>query len=94
MCREARAPSACVIVADVAPPRGDALEEFSDRVLFAQADVTSEAEVRVRNRGRREAIRTVARRGHLRRRASRRTRVRAQTASPRWRRFAESSTST
>ena len=37
---------ACLIVVDVAPPRGDALEEFSDRVLFASADVTSEADVR------------------------------------------------
>lgn len=35
-----------VIVADVAPPRGDRLEEFSDRVLFAQTDVTSETDVR------------------------------------------------
>src|SRR5687767_11062831 len=37
---------ACVIVADVNPPRTDALEEFSDRVLFARTDVTSEAEMR------------------------------------------------
>lgn len=37
---------ACVIVADVAPPYGDALEEFSDRVLFAPTDVTSEADMR------------------------------------------------
>jgi len=35
-----------VIVADVTPPRGDIHEEFSDRVLFAKTDVTSEAEVR------------------------------------------------
>ena len=35
-----------VIVADVAPPRGGTLEEFSDRVLFAQTDVTSEADMR------------------------------------------------
>jgi NAD(P)-dependent dehydrogenase (short-subunit alcohol dehydrogenase family) len=37
---------ACVIVADLAPPRGDSLVEFSDRVLFALADVTREADVR------------------------------------------------
>ena len=35
-----------VIVADVAPPRGSTLNEFSDRVLFARTDVTSEADVR------------------------------------------------
>ena len=37
---------ACVIVADLAPPRDDALKEFSDRALFAPTDVTSEADVR------------------------------------------------
>ena len=35
-----------VIIVDVAPPRGDSAREFSDRVLFAQTDVTSEADVR------------------------------------------------
>jgi len=37
---------ACVIVADVAPPRRDLFGEFSDRVLFAPTDVTSEADMR------------------------------------------------
>lgn len=35
-----------VIIADVTPPHSDTLKEFSDRVLFAKTDVTSEAEVR------------------------------------------------
>ena len=35
-----------VIVADLTPPRADALAEFAGRVLFAPADVTSEAEMR------------------------------------------------
>jgi NAD(P)-dependent dehydrogenase (short-subunit alcohol dehydrogenase family) len=35
-----------VIVADLAPPRGDPLAEFTDRVAFAQTDITSEAGVR------------------------------------------------
>jgi NAD(P)-dependent dehydrogenase (short-subunit alcohol dehydrogenase family) len=37
---------ACVIVADLAPPRGDAFEEIADRVLFTPTDITSEAAVR------------------------------------------------
>jgi NAD(P)-dependent dehydrogenase (short-subunit alcohol dehydrogenase family) len=37
---------ASVIVADVAPPRGDTFETIAERVLFAPTDVTSEAEVR------------------------------------------------
>ena len=37
---------ASVIVADVAPPRGGTFEGYSDRVLFAPTDVTSEADVR------------------------------------------------
>lgn len=37
---------ASVIVADVAPPRGDAVEKYPDRILFARTDVTSEADVR------------------------------------------------
>ncbi len=35
-----------VIVADVAPPRGDMLEKSSGRVLFAPTDVTTEDDVR------------------------------------------------
>jgi NAD(P)-dependent dehydrogenase (short-subunit alcohol dehydrogenase family) len=35
-----------VIIADLAPPRGEALKDFGDRVLFARTDVTSEANVR------------------------------------------------
>jgi NAD(P)-dependent dehydrogenase (short-subunit alcohol dehydrogenase family) len=37
---------ASVIIADLYPPRDDTLQGFSDRVLFAQTDVTSEAELR------------------------------------------------
>ena len=37
---------AYVIVADIAPPRGSTLDEFSDHVLFARTDVTSEADLR------------------------------------------------
>jgi NAD(P)-dependent dehydrogenase (short-subunit alcohol dehydrogenase family) len=36
---------ACVIVADISPPRDAKLQEFSDRVLFARTDITSEAEL-------------------------------------------------
>jgi NAD(P)-dependent dehydrogenase (short-subunit alcohol dehydrogenase family) len=36
---------ASVIIADVAPPRGDAFKEFADRVLFAPTDVTGAADV-------------------------------------------------
>lgn len=35
-----------VIIADVTPPRENALGEFADRVLFAQTDVTNEDQVR------------------------------------------------
>src|SRR5437016_4360809 len=35
-----------LIIADVAPPQENALNEFSDRVLFARTDVTSEDDVR------------------------------------------------
>ncbi len=35
-----------VIVADMVAPRGDAFEDFADRVLFAPTDVTSETAVR------------------------------------------------
>lgn len=35
-----------VIIADLSPPRGNALEEFSESVLFAKTDVTSEADLR------------------------------------------------
>ena len=35
-----------MIIADLAPPRDDALAEFADRVLFAKTDVTSEDELR------------------------------------------------
>lgn len=37
---------ACIIIADVAAPREGMHEEFSNRVLFAPTDVTSETEVR------------------------------------------------
>ncbi len=35
-----------MIVADLAPPRGNAIDEFSETVLFVKTDVTSEADVR------------------------------------------------
>jgi NAD(P)-dependent dehydrogenase (short-subunit alcohol dehydrogenase family) len=35
-----------VIVADLALPRGNVRDEFSDRILFSRTDVTNEAEVR------------------------------------------------
>jgi NAD(P)-dependent dehydrogenase (short-subunit alcohol dehydrogenase family) len=37
---------ASVIIADLAPPRGDAINEFGEHVLFARTDVTSEADLR------------------------------------------------
>ena len=37
---------ACVVIADLSPPRGEPHEEFSDRVLFARTDVTSESDIR------------------------------------------------
>jgi NAD(P)-dependent dehydrogenase (short-subunit alcohol dehydrogenase family) len=38
--------TAHVIIADVAPPRNELRQRFSDRVHFAKTDVTNEAEVR------------------------------------------------
>lgn len=35
-----------VVIADLAPPRGEASKEFADCVLFSKTDVTSEAELR------------------------------------------------
>ena len=35
-----------VIVADLAPARGDAMEKYAERVLFARTDVTNDADVR------------------------------------------------
>jgi NAD(P)-dependent dehydrogenase (short-subunit alcohol dehydrogenase family) len=35
-----------VIIADLSPPRGNVLKEFSESVLFAKTDVTNEADVR------------------------------------------------
>ena len=35
-----------VIVADLAPPRGDAFQDVADRVLFASTDVTKEDDIR------------------------------------------------
>jgi NAD(P)-dependent dehydrogenase (short-subunit alcohol dehydrogenase family) len=37
---------ASLIVADVSSPRDDGLQHFSDRILFARTDVTSESDVR------------------------------------------------
>ncbi len=35
-----------VVIADLTPPRADLLQEFSERVLFRQTDVTSEPDIR------------------------------------------------
>jgi NAD(P)-dependent dehydrogenase (short-subunit alcohol dehydrogenase family) len=37
---------ASIIVADLSPPREGVIQNFSDRVLFAQTDVTSESDLR------------------------------------------------
>lgn len=37
---------ASVVVADVSPPRDGVIQEFADRILFVQTDITSESDLR------------------------------------------------